>query len=74
MIRPLFTGTTPWYAVVALMLAAAIFTVWVYKKHPLPKPWSRILPAVRILALWLIALMLLAAGDRRLPLQTRSAA
>ncbi len=55
----LFTGLVSPFVVVLLFAAAVAITIWLYRKHNLPKPWDKILPALRILVLAMLMLMLL---------------
>lgn len=55
----LFTGIVSPLLVLLLFAAATALTVVLYKKHQLPKPWHIILPALRIIALFLLVLTLL---------------
>jgi len=54
-----FAGIVPWLLVVVLFLITAILSIWLYRKHNLPRPWSWILPALRVIALAMLLLMLL---------------
>ncbi len=55
----LFTGLVSPVVVVLLFAGAVAITIWLYRKHNLPKPWDKILPALRILVLAMLMLMLL---------------
>lgn len=55
----IWTGLLPWWAAMLCFLALASVTLWSYRKQPVRRPWSVILPALRITAglLLLLALM-----------------
>ncbi len=55
----LLTGTTPAWTVLLLVGGVSAFTLWVYRKHALPRPWSVWLPLLRMLSMCLLVLTLL---------------
>ena len=55
----LFTGLISPYLVLLMFVIAVGLTVYLYKKHRLPRPWNVILPGLRILVLTMLLLMLL---------------
>jgi len=55
----LFTGLVSPIVALLLFAAAVAVTIWLYRKHNLPRPWDTILPALRILVLAMLMLMLL---------------
>jgi hypothetical protein len=57
--RLLFTGVISPWLIALLFLAASVFSVVLYKRHELPKPWSFWLPATRIAVIFLLLLSLL---------------
>jgi len=54
-----FAGIVPWLLVVVLFIVISILSVWLYAKHTLPRPWSWILPILRVISVGMLLLMLL---------------
>ncbi len=55
----LWTGNIPWWAAVALFIAMAAASFWSYRRQPVGKPWSIILPSLRCAAGLLLILALM---------------
>ncbi|MFT7513522.1 MAG: hypothetical protein ACI9QL_002735 [Candidatus Omnitrophota bacterium] len=55
----LLTGLINPFLVLVLFIVASALTVFLYRKHALPKPWNFLLPTLRILTLFLILCTLL---------------
>lgn len=54
----LFTNVTPAWVLLPLFAALCVYTVNIYKRHSLPRPWNRILPGIRIVAIAMLILAL----------------
>lgn len=54
-----FAGIIHWLLVAVIFLFAAIASVWLYRKHNLTKPYTWILPTLRVLGLGMLLMMLL---------------
>jgi hypothetical protein len=57
--RLMLTGLIPLWVVLLLFVAISTLVVAVYRKQPLARPWSVILPGLRLLAVALLLLALL---------------
>jgi uncharacterized protein YukE len=55
----MLTGLIPLWAVLLLFAAISALVVAVYRKQPLARPWSAVLPGLRIMAMALLLLALL---------------
>ena len=53
------TGAWPVSLVLALAALLGAGTIWIYRRHRLPSPWNRVLPALRIVALLCLLFSLL---------------
>ena len=57
--RLMLTGVIPFWFLLLLFAAMSALFVFIYRKQPLPRPWSILLPGLRLLSIALVMLALL---------------